>query len=193
VLHRLVEQLARRAHRRPDHLGEAVHVLAALLGQAEDVGQDLEHVGLRDFRHGVDRLALAGAQAVEQLGGARLEDVLDPFERARAQRVGDDLAHLGVARRVVGQQDLGARAGRVVPRARGRGERLPVEQAGGDVLVAPEHVRAVGEPHHRRELAQRVVDRARVAHRIGREDVERVFGDRPGHSPSPSNRTSSAP
>ncbi len=44
-----------------------MHVLAALDRQAEDVGQDLEHVGLRDFAHGIDRLALAGAQAAEQL------------------------------------------------------------------------------------------------------------------------------
>ena len=64
---------------------------------------------------------------------------------------------------------------------------------GGDMLVAAEHVRAVGQPHHGRELAQRVVHLARIDHRFGREDVERVFGDRLAHRPSPSNRTSPSP
>ena len=34
------------------------------------------------------------------------------------------------------------------------------------MLVARNHDRAVGQPHHRGELAQRIVHLARIAHRI---------------------------
>ncbi len=186
MLHRLVEQLARRAHRRPDHLGKTVHVLAAFLGQAENVGQDLEHERLRHLGHSIDGVPLA--QPVEQFLGALFEHAFHPFERARRKRIGDHLAHLRVAGRIVGQQDLGPRARRIVPRARGAGEGLPVEQPAGDVLVPGDHHHAVVQPHRGGELAQRVVDLARVAHRVGGEDVERIVGDVLAQSPSPRNQ-----
>ncbi len=63
--------------------------------------------------------------------------------------------------RISGRGLVGSCHGRL-----GARERLPVEQTGGDVLVPAEHVRPVGQPHHRGELAQRIVDRARVDHRL---------------------------
>jgi hypothetical protein len=73
VAHRLVEQLARRAHRGPDHLRKAVHVVAAFLRQAEHIGQHAEDVGLGDLAHGIDRLALPGAQLVDETPAPPLE------------------------------------------------------------------------------------------------------------------------
>ncbi len=108
-----------------------------------------------------DLLVRRGAKALRHL-----------LQRARRERRADHRAHLGVARRIVGEENFRAHGIRVVPGARGVGKGAPIHEALGDVLEAPDHGDVLaGEPHHRRHLAQAVVHRAGVAHGLGAEHV----------------------
>ncbi len=73
VLHRLVKQGVHGAHRRPDHMSEGVHVLAPLLRKSEHVGQHLVDKSLSDIGYGIDLLATAAPQPLDQRGGFGLE------------------------------------------------------------------------------------------------------------------------
>ena len=184
VDHGLAEQLVLRPHGRPHHVAEGVHVLAALDAQADGVGQRLVDEALGDLAHRIEHLALARSRARRPAPPHRARRRPQLRQHLRGQHLADRLAHVGVARRIVGQQDLGAQRLRVVPGARLRGEGLPVLQPRQHVGVPRDHHGAVGQPHHRREFAQRVIDGARIAHRVVAEQIDLVVRNGLAHGAS---------
>jgi hypothetical protein len=130
-------------------VSEGVHVFATFDPQSDGIGQRLVDEPLRDVVNRIDDLARACHQAVEERSGVTLERRPQITQHLGGQRLGDNLTHMGVAWRVVRQQDFRTQRVRVVPGPRLRGKRLPVRKTRGDIGVPRNQHRAIGQPHDR--------------------------------------------
>ena len=186
VLHGLVEQLIHRAHRRPHHVAEGVHVLAPLLRQADQIRQHLVDKRLCDVGDRIDGLAAARAQSVDDAPGVAAKCLRHMRQRARRKRIRHHRTHAAVLGRIVGEQQFRAHRIRVVPGARGGREALPILEARDHMLESRQHGDVFPrQPDDGRQLAQPIVHRAGIAHRFARERVGVEFRNRLRHGLTP--------
>jgi hypothetical protein len=179
--HGLAKQLVLRAHGRPHHVTEGVHVLAAADAEANGVGKRFVDEALGNLAHGIEDLSLAQQQTVEQRRRIALERRPQLRQYLRREDRGHRLTHMGVARRIVRQQYLRAQRLRVVPRPRLRGKGVPILQPRRHVRVSRDHHGAVGEAHDGREFTHGVIDGARIAHRLAAEQIDLVIRNGQAH------------
>ena len=185
ALHAAPLDLVRGAERVERGVPEAQQVVAALLGEAEDVREDLQDVRGGDVEVAVDDPA-ALEQPVDERDGRAVEVLLHLAQRRRRERAHDHRAGAGVLGRVLGQQDRGADRLRVEERPVRRGEVLVVREDRVDVPEARDGPDVVAlEVHRGGDVAQRAVVAMRVEDRllgegvvVGRRHIDRRCGHR---------------
>ena len=123
-------------------VGEAEHVITIGLGDPDDVGDEVHREPVGDVGHEVD-LAVARVDHVEDLLRALHHEIVETADHLRREPGGDQLAELGVRRRVGVHQRLAAL------QLRGRREHRAVERR--EPLPVAAHLEHLGVTQHRPE------------------------------------------